>query len=227
MKRISAQDIASVLSNCPIFSSIKKTNLKKIIADSQKLTFSAGEQIFRPSQKAERFFVIISGKVRIFKVSPKGDEQILHIYGQGDTFGEAAMLSGIKYPAYCEALGETSLLAICRDALRDQIGQNPDIAMGMLAGLSGKLREFNRLIEELSLKEVPARVAGVLLESYRRSGKKEVHLGITKRQLAARVGTVAETLSRALKKMKDSGLIEVKGSVFILLNVDGLEDLAD
>ena len=96
-----------------------------------------------------------------------------------------------------------------------------------MAGLSAKLHEFNRLIEELSLKEVPARLAGALLRMAAESGGSTIRLKQTKRELAAQIGTVAETLSRALAKLKDAGLIDVRGRQIAILDTDGLASLAE
>ena len=102
-----------------------------------------------------------------------------------------------------------------------------DLAMDMMAGMSAKLREFNQLIEQLALKEVPARLANILLDLPARPGTDTVVLKQTKRELAAQIGTVAETLSRALKKLRDMGLIEVDGSQITILDAEGLAELAE
>ena len=122
---------------------------------------------------------------------------------------------------------DATLLVVPRESLRRALAGNPDLAMGMLAGLSGKLWEFAALIEQLSLKEVPARLAVVLLKQSKRGTVRTVLLTQTKRQLAAQIGTVAETLSRALAKMKAAGLIEVRGSEITILDADALADLAE
>ena len=119
------------------------------------------------------------------------------------------------------------MLVVGRKALRDLIGRNAELALAMLAGMSSKLREFNQLIEQLSLKEVPARLANILLELPAKPGTNTVVLKQTKRQLAAQIGTIAETLSRAFGKLKAMGLIDVKGPEITILDPEGLADLAE
>jgi len=187
----------------------------------------AGSQVFSPLEQADSFHVILQGRAKVYKLSPRGDEQILHLYGPGNTFGEAAMWAGIHYPAHAEVLTDTTLLVVKRSVLKQLITRNPEMAMAMLAGMSAKLREFNQLIEQLSLREVPARLANILLELPARGGTDTVVLKQSKRQLAAQIGTIAETLSRALKKLSDSGLIEVNGPEITILDPDGLAELAD
>jgi len=216
----------SVLKTVPMFSALPAGALTSLAAACRTRSVRKGQMIFAPCQAAEQFYVVLSGRVKIFKLSPRGDEQILHLYGPGETFGEAAMLAGIDFPAHAEAVEASRLLLVPRRVLRDAMAANADLAMGMLAGLSGKLREFNRLIEDLSLKEVPARLARVLLEMGETAGSDAFTLPATKRQLAAQIGTVAETLSRALRKLKSDGLIDVQGSKIRLLDVPALRVLA-
>jgi len=171
--------------------------------------------------------VILDGRVKVYKLSARGDEQILHLYGPGETFGEAAMWSGGHFPAHAEAVDHCRLLIVSRETLRRAITRQPDLAMGMMAGLSAKLREFNALIEDLSLREVPARLARVLLAEADAAGGATFRLPQTKRHLAAQIGTVAETLSRALGKLRKQGLIDVSGSTITILDADALAELAE
>ena len=137
------------------------------------------------------------------------------------------MWAGIRYPAHAEALVDSTLLVVTRSLLKDLIARSAEMAMDMLAGMSAKLWEFNQLIEQLSLKEVPARLASMLLEMPAKAGTNTIVLKQTKRELAAQIGTIAETLSRALKKLKAAGLIEVDGPEITILDPDGLADLAE
>lgn len=222
-----SDDRLRFLKAIPLFSALDERQLRQLWESCRTIRLKAGQMAFGPTQKAEQFYVVLRGEVKIYKVSAKGDEQILHLYGPGGTFGEAAMWAGIDYPAYAQALEESDLLVVSRANLRRLIEAHPELAMGMMAGLSAKLREFNQLIEDLSLKEVPARLAGALLREIRRTGRPIIQLKETKRQLAARIGTIAVTLSRALAKMKAQGLIKVRGSEIEVLDEKALDDLAE
>ena len=136
------------------------------------------------------------------------------------------MWMGRAYPAHAAVVDDASLLAVPRQTLRRALRANPELAMGMLAGLSAKLHEFAALIERLSLMEVPARLADVLLRMRADQGSTTVRLRQTKRQLAAQIGTAAETLSRALAKLKSAGLIDIQGAKITILNEAGLRDAA-
>jgi CRP/FNR family transcriptional regulator len=211
----------------PMFSALGETTLRELAANCEVRTFPAGTMVFCQRQPARRFHVVLSGRVKVFKLSSRGDEQILHIFGAGETFGEAAMWAGDKYPACAQALEDAELLGITRQGILRAIKRDGELAMRMLAGMSAKLREFARLIEELSLKEVPARLARVLLEESRAAGSSILRLRQTKRELAAQIGTVPATLSRALGKLRNDGIIEVRGPRIIIRNLRSLMDLSE
>ncbi len=219
-------DVAAALKQTDIFSALEESALDAFADKCAVIHRKAGDRIFGPSEEADRFFVVLSGQVKIYKLSAKGDEQILHAYGAGETFGGAAVFAGINYPAFADATADTTLLQISRRVLHDEIASNADLAIGMLAGLSSKLREFAQLIEQLSLREVPARLGAVLLAEAQKAGADSFTLSQSKRQLAAQIGTAPETLSRALKKMSKSGLISVDGAKITIRNIRALQDLA-
>ncbi|MGA7146498.1 MAG: Crp/Fnr family transcriptional regulator, partial [Desulfobacterales bacterium] len=155
-------------------------------------------------------------------------EHILHIYGPGNPFGEVPVFAGKKFPANAETLLKSHLLFFPRTAFIDLISRNPSLSLNMLAVLSMRLRQFTVQIENLSLKEVPGRLASYLLYLAKEQGRTDtVRLTISKGQLASLLGTIPETLSRILAKMAKQGLIETSGRDLKLLDIGGLEDLAE
>jgi CRP/FNR family transcriptional regulator len=188
--------------------------------------YDKGKTIFLESDDCNGFYIVVAGKVKIYKVSFEGKEQILHIYGPGNPFGEVPVFSGQKFPANAETLLKSHLLFIPRQAFVDLISEHPLLALNMLAILSMRLRQFTVQIENLSLKEIPARLASYLiyLADEQASGN-VVTLTISKGQLASLLGTIPETLSRILAKMSKQDLIQVEGRDITLLNRNGLEEL--
>lgn len=212
----------------PMFSALDDKAMADLLSRCRTTSSRAGEMIFLAGQKAESFYVILSGKVEIFRLSARGDRQILHLFGPGQTFGEAGMWVGGDWPAHAEAVVDSKLLIVRRDALQKAFSRNAELALAMLAGMSAKLREFAELIEQLSLKDVPTRLAAALLAMAREAGGGDrVVLRQTKRQLAGQIGAAAETLSRALAKLKAAGLIEVRGSQIVIRDRAGLKALAE
>lgn len=188
-------------------------------------SYGRGETIFFDGDEANGFYIVLEGKVKIFKMSFQGKEQILHIFGAGQPFGEVPVFHGEPFPATAEALVKSKTLFLPRKEFIDLVTNSPSIALNMLAMLSMRLRRFTSQIESLSLKEVPARLASYLLYlSEEQGGKEEVELEISKGQLASLLGTIPETLSRILSKMSDEGLIAVKGKQITLLDRVGLEE---
>jgi len=209
-----------------MFSKLGRTAASRLVRQCPTVRCAAGEVLFQAGEPADRFYVVIGGRMKVYKLSLKGGEQVLHIYGPGMTIAEAAVLSGGRFPAYAEALADASLLCITRERLRTAVSSDPELVFGMLAGMAAKLREFAGMIEELSLMEVPARLAAALLRESAQAGSTSFKLGRSKRELAAQIGTVPETLSRALLKMRSSGVLRVDGSHISILKKDALEKLA-
>ncbi len=190
--------------------------------------FDRGQIIFSEGDDGNGFYVVVSGRVKIFKLSPEGKEQILHIFGPGDPFGEVAVFSGQHFPANAEAMESSRIFFFPRDSFSDLIKKNPSLALNMLAILSKRLRRFANLIDDLSLKEVPGRLAAHLLYlSGQTEGSEQLELSITKTQLASLLGTIPETLSRILGKMSKQGLIESDGRRIKILDREALEELAE
>ncbi|EPR37494.1 transcriptional regulator, Crp/Fnr family [Desulfovibrio sp. X2] len=185
-----------------------------------------GKEIFREGEEAAGLYGVLEGRVKIAKLSPTGKEQILHILGPGELFAEVPVFAGKSYPATAAAVDDSRLLFIPRRAFRDMLAGDPDLAMGMLAILSTRLREFARKIEALSLKEVPERLAAHLLLLRGEQDSDRLRLDLPKGQLAALLGTIPETLSRVLKKMAEAGYIRVEGSQVTVADTDGLSALA-
>jgi len=215
------------ISNSPLFRGLPQKQLVEIARIIVDRRYEHGEVIFSEGDDANGFFVLLSGRLKIFKLSPEGKEQILHFVEPGDPFAEVAMFAGSHYPAHAEALKESRAIFFPRAAFEKLITRDPDLAMNMLAILSQRLKYFSRLVEDLSLKEGPQRLAAYLLYlAGTGNSNLTVDLSISKGQLASLLGTIPETLSRILNKMASQGIIEVKGRTMKLLNKDALKSLA-
>ena len=185
--------------------------------------YGRGETIFFEGDEADGFFVVSDGKVKIFKMSPLGKEHILHIFGAGEPIGEVAVFNKRPFPASAEALISSKVLYFRRREFVDLIIKNPSVSLNMLAVMSMRLRQFTNQIENLSLKEVPARLASYLIyATEEKGGGDTLELSISKGQLASLLGTIPETLSRIFSKMGDEGLIEVSGKTIKILDRERL-----
>jgi CRP/FNR family transcriptional regulator len=213
-----------VISSSGLFQGLPENQINEIVDIAIERTYHRGESIFFEGDPGHGFYMVGEGKVKIFKMSLGGKEQILHIFGEGEPFGEVPVFHGQPFPASAEALAATKLLYFPRDKFVALVSRNPSIALNMLAVLSMRLRRFTVQIENLSLKEVPARLAGYLLYLLEEQGREDgVELEISKGQLASLLGTIPETLSRIFAKMTEEGLIEVVGRRINIVDRRGLE----
>ncbi|MBT8331524.1 MAG: Crp/Fnr family transcriptional regulator [Deltaproteobacteria bacterium] len=219
--------ILDIISAIPVFNGLPDDQIAAIKRIAREKPVSKGEIIFSEGDEGQGFFVVAEGRVKIFKMSPVGKEQILHILGRGQPFGEVSVFAGQKFPAYAQALDKGQVLFFPRVAIVDLIAANPSLALNMLAVMSKKLRQFAVQIENLSLKEMPARLASYLIHlAQEQQSEEAVTLKISKGQLASTLGTIPETLSRGFAKLSGQNLIRVKGKTITLLDRSGLEDLA-
>lgn len=215
------------LANTPLFQGLPGPQINKLTRIVTEHSFSGGQVIFTEGDKADGFYIVVTGRVKIYKLSPEGKEQILHVIEPGEPFAEVAMFSGGTLPAHAEAMKESKVIFIPRPAFVALIQQDPSVAMNMFGTLSIRLKRFTSLIEDLSLKEVPQRLAAYLLYlDAEKSDRENLELTISKGQLASLLGTIPETLSRILKKMTAQGCIAMKGRTIELQDRKILESLA-
>ena len=220
-----------LLRRCPLFAGLKEEDLKKIRTIASPRQIGKKEVLFSDGEEAKGFYVILSGKIKLYKISSEGKEQILHVVSAPDAFAEAALFLEGSYPAFAEALIDSQLLFFPKRDFIQLIEKNPQLSINMIVSLSHFLRRFASLIEELSLKEVSSRIAKYLIDLSLKSTKegkipKEVELDLSKTQLASKLGTISETLSRTLAKMKTKGIIDVEKNKISILNREALEELA-
>jgi CRP/FNR family transcriptional regulator len=211
----------------PLFTGLPLNQHENLAAIALQKTFKRGQTIFAEGNEGIGFYIILSGKVKIFKLSVEGKEQILHIMESDEPFGEAAVFAGENYPASAQALVETKVFLFPRQSFVDLISKNPLLALNMLAFLSRRLRKLASLVEDLSLKAVPGRLAAYILYLSDRNAKADIlELDISKNQLASLLGTIPETLSRILKRMDKDKLIKTSSRRIHILDRQGLIELA-
>ena len=214
-----------LLAESVLFKGLPPALLQQLADSAVIKKFRRGESIFFEGDEARGFYMVGQGRVKIFKMSLDGKEQILHIFGPGEPFGEVPVFHGSPYPANAVSMDPSAMLFFPRQKFIDLINSTPSLALSMLAVLSMRLRRFAAQIESLSLKEVPARLAAHLLYLAEEQRNTEVvTLDIPKGQLASLLGTAPETLSRIFTKMSKEGLIRVSGKKIELLCYDRLAE---
>ena len=212
-----------IIESTNLFKGLPANQIDIICQMTSERTYGRGETIFFEGDAANGFYIVSGGQVKVYKMNPMGKEHILHIFGAGEPIGEVPVFHGQPFPASAEALVKSSLLYLERRDFVKLIQDNPSVSLNMLAVLSMRLRQFATQIENLSLKEVPARLANYLLYVSEEHGNSEtIQLSVSKGQLASLLGTIPETLSRIFAKMSDEGLIRVEGRTITIIDRDGL-----
>jgi len=214
------------VAQCHLFAGLTEADLQLLATVSRTKDYRRGEILFEQGEKARGFYVVASGKVKIYKLSPEGKERILHIVLPGNTFAEAAIFADGCYPAFAEPLEKSTLVFFPKEDFLNLLHQHSQIAINIIGGLSKFLRQFVAQIEDLTFRDVPARLARYLLD-IGADEESQVVLPFSKTQLASNLGTVSETLSRTFRKLSDEELIVVNGKTIEILDAERLIDLAD
>ena len=216
------------LARIALFEGLEPRTLALVAGIAIPRRYPRSAAIFAEGEPGAGFHVVVEGRVKVFKLSPEGKEQILHVWGPGEPFGEVAALEGWPYPAHAEALEDCRTAYIPRAGLLALIRQSPEFALELLGELAGRLRRFALMVESLALREVPGRLAAyLLLLDDRQGGAGRVELDLAKGQLANLLGTMPETLSRILARLAREGLLEGAGPRgYVLIDRAALQDLA-
>lgn len=220
-----------ILKKSLLFSGLDEENLREVALIATRRSFAKGEALFTEGELATGFYLLAAGSIKLCKVSPDGKEKVLHFAHPSETFAEAAFFGDGKYPAEARALEKGEALFFPREAFMGLLERNPRFSLNLIISLSLLLRRFARQIEELTFAEVPARLAAYLIDLAEKKsttfqGKTYLDLDMKKGELASRLGTVSETLSRSLKKLKEEGIIDVEGSRVVIHDMARLKGTA-
>jgi CRP/FNR family transcriptional regulator, dissimilatory nitrate respiration regulator len=214
-----------VMRQCPLFAGVEEGYLREMAETAFLREYAAREILFHQQEQADGFFVVDEGELEVFCAGRDGREQIMHLFTEGDVCGEVPVFQGGVYPASARARIASTVLYIPGDQFLDLAEQHPDILLEMLAMLSRRLRRLVSLATDLSLRDVTSRLAKYLLALPGADDQRSLDCG--KAELASRLGTIPETLSRALTKLRTAEMIEVSGSDIRILDVQRLEELAE
>ena len=219
--------LSAFLNQTTLFQDLPIEQLAEIATLAIVQFYNKGDILFHQGDEGIGFFVVKSGRIKVFKLSTDGKEQILHIFGKGSHFAEVPALDGKCFPASAAAIERSEVLFFPRQCFLTLLEQQPVLAINLLKSFARHLRRFSHLIDTLVLREVPARLAIYLLSLSEQIGNAEtVELDLPKGQLAARLGTIPETLSRVFSKLSGEGLIELDGSKVRLLDLKRLKQFA-
>ncbi len=208
---------ASELGRHYLFSALSAEDLDRVAATAEVHRLGKGDVLFQQGEKARRFFLVRSGQIKLYRLSPAGQEKVVDIMGPGRSFAEAVMfMQGGAYPVYAEALGDAEVISVDNEAFRETLRHSFDTCSRMMAAMSAHLHELVSEVEGLCLHNATFRVVSYLLQDAQTS--EAVHLDLPKHVLAGRLSIKPETLSRILANLREEGLIEVRGQEIVLLD---------
>lgn len=220
-------DIVSQLKKNILFGCLNSFQLSALSRIAAIKRYPKDALIFSEGDPALGFYVVVEGKVKIYKLSAQGKEYIMHIADKpGETIAEVTVFSGEDYPAFAQAVTESALLFIPKSGFLSILKEYPEIGMRMLGALAVRQRRFAEMIEDLSLRDVLSRLSRHILNLSERKESNTFELDMRKSELALKLATIPETLSRNLRKLKIRKLISLKDNRITILNPEGLRKLA-
>jgi len=203
--------LEKALKESPYFQGLSQELLIALSEASVLKRLDKGEHLFFEGEKAHGFYFIVDGMMKLYKLSPKGKESVIHIFGPGEIFAEIVLAGSETYPVNAQALTDATLAFFPKSNLLNLLKRNPDFGLSLIGLLCIRLKNLLKTIENLTLKEAQERLIAYLWELTEEGKKEEFTLSIPKSQLALLLGITPETLSRLLQKLKEEDIIAVEG----------------
>ena len=213
--------IVNSLRSCQLFTGLPQLDMENIANITVLKSLEKDDYLFHEGDPAIGFYVVQRGSVNVHRVNAAGKEQIIHIFRSGESFAEVALATSTGYPADARALEPTQVLLVQKADILALVQRQPELALRMLGSMSSHLRVLVAQLEDLTLKDVETRLANWLIKrcpNPQGGSPAQIELTMTKRVLAAELGTVSETFSRMLAKFREQKLIAVQGKTVTVLS---------
>jgi CRP/FNR family transcriptional regulator len=201
--------------------------MRALAARATRMKFQKDEELFAEGDPCKGLYLVAAGKIRIFKLSPSGREQILAVEGPGSSFAELPVFDGGNYPAAASALEDAEVLFVSRKNFQHFCREHPDVALKVIAVVGSRLRRLVGIIEELSFTTVRQRLIALIVrlaQASKTRSEQGIHIELTKshQDLAAELGTVRELVSRNLSRLEAEGFLDVEGRKIVVKDLPGL-----
>jgi CRP/FNR family transcriptional regulator len=215
-------EISTLLRQIPILAEVDQPALERLAQRCVLRNVGAGHVLFTTGELCRGLYIVVQGRVRIYRMNSDGKEQVLHVEGPGSPVAELPLFDGGAYPASAITLEPSRLGFVPREDFEALYRSSPDVAQAIIRGLGKRLRHLVHVIDTLAFRDVAARLA-ILFVGYAErdgmlygmqdgtetSGAVELTLGRTQEELALEIGTARESVSRAMRQLRESGLVEV------------------
>lgn len=231
-KHVKSEKIVD-LKNIPIFSTLNEEEIQEILPYVSKEKFRKKKEIFSEGDQPEWFYILVSGKVKITKLSHDGREIILELISPPDFFGGFAVLKGFKYPANAFAMEDSTIVRISRNNLMKIIDRFPNVMYDIMSNLGDRMREFQDTLKNIALERVESRIAALLLKLADKTGRKIdtgsvlIDMRLTKQDIAEMVGTTVETAIRVMSKFKKAGYIDDKDGKIVVRDLEAFDSIVN
>lgn len=215
------------LRSCYLFADLSEAQFQRIAKHTVRVRLKEGDALFEQGDPAKRFYLVLSGQIKLYRLSPAGNEKVIDIVTPGSTFAEALMfLERPHYPVGAQALQPSEVVSIDAADFADMLRGSVETCFVMLGAMSQRLRGLLREIDELSLHSATCRVAAYLAK-HAPAQSDSFELPVAKQIVASRLSVKPETFSRIIKNLTDDGIISVRGSRVTILDRGALDEAAD
>ena len=217
-------------SKIPIFENLNNEELVEIVNTINHKEYVKGDVIFTEGNRANTLYFINEGKIKLYKYTKDGKEQILHVLSEGDFFGELELIKPSKYGFTSKAIVDSKICTLTKDEMKEIMMKNPEIGIKILETVGERLSKVESLAQNLATNDVDSRMAYLLTDLMERYGEKiekniSIELPLSREEMANFIGVTRETISRKLKKFEDEKLIKIVGTKnIIILDEEGLKD---
>ena len=216
----------------PVFSAMSEAELDSVIAHAKAQRVQKGTAVFQQGKIAKAFFVLLNGRLKVVKTTPRGQQMIIRFVNPGDIFGIAKALRREDYPATATAIVDSVTLTWPNEIWDDFMASHPAFAVNVMGTMGARLQEAHTRIKELATEEVEPRVAHTVLRLINQSGRKTdegvlVDFPITQQELAEASGTTLHSVSRTLSAWENAGLVSVGRRKIVVRDAKALSALAE
>jgi len=219
--------LIEALQSALLLSGLSRAQLERVSRHAVRIQLDEGQMLFTQGDAATRFYLVLSGQIRLFRLSPEGVEKVIEIVSPGQTFAEALMfLNAPRYPVCAAALNPAVLIGIDTRDFAEMLHASTETCFVLLGALSQRLRALIGEIDDLTLHSATSRVARYLLTKLP-PDRRALDLDVRKSVIASRLSVKPETFSRVIKALGDQGVIAVHGSHVTVLDRETLAEIAD
>ncbi len=210
-----------------LFQRLNEQQMERVLQRAKPIELGDGDPLFEQGDSASRFYLVLRGRMKLFRLAPDGNEKIIELVDSGNIFAEALMfLDQPRYPVGAQALGVCSLISVDAQDFSALLKDSVDLCLALLGDMSFRLRGLIREIDDITLHSATCRVAAFIL-SHAPVDATEFDLNMPKHVIASRLSIKPETFSRIIKNLKSRNIVRLQGSHVQLLDRDALAEVAD